>query len=258
MEGFADTSGLPALCSTSPGNPTFIFSFDEARDEPFAVSNCRSPTQDSVSWPEQQCDIAVHDNSIALGTHFRNEHKESQKVASLIIRPATQADAEVIANINVEGWRSAYKNLLPPDYLASLSRESRKRNWLEILSKQEKNKITFLAELAGKFVGFVSCGPERTNDLTFVGEIYAIYLLQEHQRQGVGTALFRKAIDFLLERDLNSLKVWVLSNNPYRAFYELHGGRVIDAKGIVIGQSELRESAYGWISLKSADEPKLK
>jgi GNAT superfamily N-acetyltransferase len=141
----------------------------------------------------------------------------------MIIRPATPDDADNIAHVNVEGWRTAYKDLLSAEYLAALSTQTRRDRWREILTQTETNKITFVAERDGEIIGFVSCGPERTNDSRFVGEIYVIYLLKDHCRMGIGTALFRRGVEFLLNHRMNAMKVWVLRDNPYRTFYERQG-----------------------------------
>ena len=61
------------------------------------------------------------------------------------------------------------------------------------------NHFIYVAENeAGQIVGFADGGPERARDMTFKGELYAIYILNDYQRQGVGRHLIpiycRKAI----------------------------------------------------------------
>lgn len=164
----------------------------------------------------------------------------------MIIRRATPDDADEISHVHVEGWRTAYAELLPPDFLAGLSVEAQTAKWLEILRESAVDSATFVAETEGKVVGFVNGGPERTNDPDFVGEIYAIYVSDNCRRQGIGKSLFQRIIEFLLSLRMNSIKVWVLSDNPYRRFYERQGGLVIGEKPITVGETELMETAYGW------------
>ena len=175
-----------------------------------------------------------------------------RNLPQVLIRSATFSDASAIAQVHVEGWRTAYKNFLPDHVLSDLSVEARKNVWLEILGNESAHAFTFVAETDGTIVGFVNGGPERTSDTLFVAEIYAIYLLENHRRQGVGTALFRTAVEFLVSHRLDSMKVWVLSDNPYRSFYERHGGCVVGEKPITIGGKELIETAYGWKNVNSA------
>ena len=126
----------------------------------------------------------------------------------MTIRPATPDDAGAIAQVHVEAWRTAYQSLLPAAFLATLSEEQRRSRWFEILTNSRVPEFTFVVESHGQIVGFTNGGPERTQDPELVGEIYAIYLLHEHRRHGIGTALFQRSVDFLLEHQLNSLKIW--------------------------------------------------
>ncbi len=48
---------------------------------------------------------------------------------------------------------------------------------------------------------------------------------------------------------MTSMKVWVLADNPFRAFYEALGGKYVSEKEIVIGGAPLIEVAYGWNEL---------
>lgn len=50
--------------------------------------------------------------------------------------------------------------------------------------------------------------------------------------------------------------VWVLGDNPSRAFYETLGGRFLGEKDIEIGGVRLEEVAYGWTDIGRL-EPKL-
>lgn len=169
----------------------------------------------------------------------------------MIIRPATPDDADEIAHVHVEGWRTAYAELLPPDFLAGLSAEGRTIQWREILKESAIDNATFVAESGGKVLGFVNGGPERTNDPDFVGEIYAIYVLDNCRHQGIGKALFQRIVEFLLSHGMNAIKVWVLKENPYRRFYERQGGHVIGEKPLMIGNTELIETAYGWTRMET-------
>ena len=55
-------------------------------------------------------------------------------------------------------------------------------------------------------------------------EIHAIYVLAKHQRRGVGRKLVEAVVARLLHQDHRSLLVWVVTENPYRAFNEQLGG----------------------------------
>ncbi len=166
------------------------------------------------------------------------------------IRPAGPDDAEAIARVHIDTWRTTYTGIVPDDYLERLSYERSARMWQEILSDPGREGFVFVAddEEAG-VVGFVSGGPLREEvpgRPGYQGEVYAIYVLKEHQRQRVGSRLMHRAFRWLAERGMGSVVVWVLEENPSRHFYEALGGRRIAKQKIAIGGVDLPEVAYGW------------
>jgi GNAT superfamily N-acetyltransferase len=167
----------------------------------------------------------------------------------MTIRPATVDDAGAIAHVHVEAWRAAYREIVPAAYLDSLSKNERKDRWVTILGNLSSPGFTFVAESEGEIVGFASGGPERKNDPDYAGELYAMYLLEHFQRQGIGTALFRTVETRLLERGMRSMKVWVLKDNPARAFYERCGGILVEEGVIKIAELDLCQVAYVWKQL---------
>jgi len=163
------------------------------------------------------------------------------------IRVAIPSDAEGIGRVHVDSWRTTYRDLLPADFLAGLSYESRAQTWADTISQHSDRNFIFVLENDGnEIVGFVACGPEREGQHGHDGEIYAIYLLQEVQGQGWGKALFRKATEELKGRGYGAMLLWVLEGNPSRGFYEAMGGKTLAEKEIGIGGVKRVEVAYGW------------
>jgi GNAT superfamily N-acetyltransferase len=100
-------------------------------------------------------------------------------------------------------------------------------------------------------VGFASAGKERTGEFAYHGELYAIYILKAYQGRGVGRRLVEAIVLRLQEHGLNSMMVWVLKDNLFRAFYEALGGQEVGEQDIKIGESTLVEIAYGWKDIRS-------
>jgi GNAT superfamily N-acetyltransferase len=163
------------------------------------------------------------------------------------IRTATIADVAAIARVHVESWRTTYKGILPDDYLADMAYEQRERLWRGILSKPGGQRLVYVAEeTPGNIVGFASGGQERGGDPVYTGELYAIYLLEGWQRQGIGRRLTVAVVRQLIQWGLRSLLIWVLAQNPSRRFYEALGGRQVREKLVITGGVQLIEIAYGW------------
>ncbi len=168
-------------------------------------------------------------------------------MARLVIRPVVRNDAQRLAHVHVEAWRTAYRSILPGEFLDKLSKQDRQEKWETILSKDAPHEFNIAAEVDGQIVGFAGGGPERNNDPRFVGELYALYLLTQYRRQGIGTALLNESMNLLTNRDMHSMKVWVLKENPFRNFYKKRGGTLLtDELKVTIGDLALTEIAYGW------------
>jgi GNAT superfamily N-acetyltransferase len=144
----------------------------------------------------------------------------------LSIRRATVADARAIADLVVRGWQAAYRDLMPADFLGGLSVPSREVAWRSML-EGDVDGLTpaWIAERNGRAVGFVSVGPPRDDEVPLpAAEVYALYVLPEAWRGGVGRSLLTTAVEYLRTRGAALLTLWVLEDNgPGRAFYEVMG-----------------------------------
>lgn len=165
-----------------------------------------------------------------------------------IIRRAKVEDAAAIARVHVESWRSTYAGMLPEKMLLKLSSaEHEQRWWRHVLGRFRRNHFVYVADNeTDGVIGFGSAGSSRDRELDHSGEIYALYVLDEHQGIGVGKALFTSLSERLLRERGPSLVVWVLSTNPSRYFYETMGGRRIATRLDRMGAVEVEETAYGW------------
>jgi L-amino acid N-acyltransferase YncA len=167
------------------------------------------------------------------------------------IRPATQEDASAIAQVHVESWRTTYAGIVPDAYLAGLDVTLRSKLWSERL---QSGTLIFVAEWDGRVAGFADGGPNREAVGECDAELYAIYLLKDAQKRGIGVGLLRAMATALLERNYKSMAVWVLEQNRSRNFYEKTGARIAMSKVIEIGGAKLMEVAYVWPDLRSLVE----
>lgn len=169
---------------------------------------------------------------------------------SVTVRPATTDDAAGIACVHVDTWRTAYQGIVPDSHLASLSYDRRADRWRTALSSPRDNEWTFVGIAEdGHVVGFASGGRERGGDGAYEGELYAIYVLQEHQRSGLGRRLTAAVVERLMAAGFSSMLVWALERNPWRRFYVYLGGQPVGSKAIEISCITLSEVAYGWRDL---------
>ncbi len=164
------------------------------------------------------------------------------------IRAATPRDADQIAFVHIDSWRTTYKNVVNDDFLDSLNIQTKAGFWERVLTTKSEN--VFVADSDGEVVGFATGGQCRDKN-DFDSELYAIYVLQQHQRKNIGRLLLTATAKYLQTCRHSSLYVWVLSDNNSRTFYERLGGELFDQKEIEIGGQQLTEIAYGWRDLSN-------
>jgi GNAT superfamily N-acetyltransferase len=168
----------------------------------------------------------------------------------MTIRRANADDARKIAEVHVASWRTTYHGIVPAEKLASLSVDERAEMWLKAIADEDTKQHVFVAEIENAIIGFASCGPNRDKTSEYTGELRGIYLLEEFQKRGIGTALTCAAAQSLLDRAMSSMLVWVLAENSARKFYEAMGGVYAGAKVIEIGGKALEEVCYGWRDIR--------
>lgn len=171
----------------------------------------------------------------------------------MLIRSATETDIPSIARIHVEGWKTAYSGMVDQGYLDSLSVEKRMEDW-KVWMRSGETDVWIAESGAGDPAGFIAAGrmrtaPPGTSSIRplYSAEIYALYLLSQYWRKGMGKALLQGAAKNLKEKKHKSLCLWVLAENSRAcAFYEALGGQKLGKKKIQIGPSQVDEMCYGW------------
>jgi ribosomal protein S18 acetylase RimI-like enzyme len=172
------------------------------------------------------------------------------------IRVAALEDTPGLARMHVASWRETYVGILPDAMLSSLSVESRKIMWDQVMSQPMTagSTVVHLAEYNEEIIGFGSCGSQRTEHLKekgYDGEISAIYVLREYQGRGLGAKLRLAMAADLLSRGFSAAALWVLRDNPpARRFYERYGAQIIAEREDARGDTVLAELAYGWRHLE--------
>ncbi|WP_417555068.1 GNAT family N-acetyltransferase [Microbacterium sp.] len=146
----------------------------------------------------------------------------------MLLRPATVADADGIAEVHVLSWQAAYRGLVPQDVLDSLSVAERAASWARILA--ETPRRTLVAVDGERVVGWASFGDARDADAGEpdsrggTGELWGIYAHPDAWSTGVGHLLLTAVEQELTDAGHETAYLWVLAGNSRAAeFYERHG-----------------------------------
>jgi ribosomal protein S18 acetylase RimI-like enzyme len=169
------------------------------------------------------------------------------------VRRANKEDIEALAHIHVQGWKAAYGGIVDQDYLDSMNEDYHLEKWKEWI-EGDLSSTLMAFDNDNNPAGFVSYGRLRTPPPgmspirpLYSGEIYAIYILSDYWRQGLGKLLLQEAAKGLAEMKHKSMCLWVLKKNSRAVgFYKKMGGERCGKKDIEIGPSTHLEIAFGW------------
>ena len=151
-----------------------------------------------------------------------------------VLRTATSGDAQLIAGIHAQSWASAYRGILPDDFLDREMSAERETHW--------QTRFEELAAGAGEVliaiqddrpIGFICLVAPDENGSVLVDNLHA---LPGAKGSGLGTAMLSVAAQWARGRGATSMHLYVLEPNVAAiGFYESRGwklaGREDDAMG---------------------------
>lgn len=113
-------------------------------------------------------------------------------MGDVLIRRAVKEDAMALATVRVIGWHQSYAGLMPAELLSKLSIEADRQRVERAFADPENKALRFVAEQHKNVIGMGVCGRLRAGDVAGRGEVYALYLLDEAKRKGLGRAMMQK------------------------------------------------------------------
>jgi len=143
------------------------------------------------------------------------------------IRPGRPEDAQQIAQVNVEAWQSAFRGLMPQDYLDHIDLAARVARWRRTLDNLSRSGEGVLVATKGtQIIGFAGFGPSHDPDENpaRTGLLDAIYLAPGCWGKGAGRQLMAAALRQLASAGYAQATLWVLDSNARaRRFYAAGG-----------------------------------
>ncbi|MBI1777640.1 MAG: GNAT family N-acetyltransferase [Proteobacteria bacterium] len=172
-----------------------------------------------------------------------------RKTSAPSIRPATERDLPAIARVLVDTWRSTFQGILPDSFLSALSypeQEERHRRRM----RQPENQHLVIEDTAGTVVGFANSGRSRLVEYPHLSELYAIYILADHQARGLGRRLVGAVARALIVQGRSRMLVRALEANPCRAFYEHLGAERLGMHSLAMEDFAVPAIDYGWDNVR--------
>lgn len=127
-------------------------------------------------------------------------------------------DRLAVSRIYEEGWKFAYRGIVPQDYLDSIPAGQ----WASCIDQEGVGSL--VVEEDGILIGTSSYSRSRWQQFSGLGEIISIYLLPAYIGRGYGRQLLEAAVGELEKLGYQEIFLWVLEENLHaRKFYERCG-----------------------------------
>ena len=170
----------------------------------------------------------------------------------IVIRRAAPRDAEAIARVRIDGWRTSYRGLIPAAYLDGMQVDASTALWDKILTAGPNPASVFVAAHGDEVIGFAAGSMLAEPKFGLNAELTAVYLRREFQRVGLGRRLIAAVVDAQRALGATGMIVWVIAaNKPARAFYEALGAELLVEQAFQWDGMDLKEAGYGWRDLSA-------
>ena len=156
------------------------------------------------------------------------------------IRKVAQADDfNAISRIYALSWKTAYKGIVPQEYLDELP----ENRWANVLRNSPCDAFVIIEN--GEYIGTSSICAARDEKMSGWGEIVSIYLLPEYFGKGYGKPLLENSVASLISKGYDEIYLWAFEENKRaRKFYEKNGFSPLDRQLININGTDLPEVRY--------------
>lgn len=159
------------------------------------------------------------------------------------IRDIKKEDIPQVVDIQISGWKTAYKGIIDDKYLENMNPEEK----IKMRQKDYTENRFIVAELNNEVVGFcrytdnINKTPETPEADC---ELRAIYVKPELKHNGIGRKMFEYAVNEFKNLGKRKMVIWCLKDNESsKKFYEKMGGKIIKERLIHIGNTDYEEVA---------------
>lgn len=139
----------------------------------------------------------------------------------MIVREMTESDRNAVGELYAAAWKAGYKGLLPQDFLDGITPEkyAERSRGLGFF-----NEGSFVALDGERIVAHCHARAADEPEWRGWGEIHTLYVHPNVWRTGYGTAVFKRAEEWLYERGFDDVYLYVLEGNECaERFYKAQG-----------------------------------
>lgn len=152
-----------------------------------------------------------------------------------------QEDCEAVAHLITLAWNETYRGIVSDEFLDQLyeNEAERARNSLKFFDEDDHQ---FVLEKGDEIIGYMNLGISEDEASDKCGEIHAIYLLREYQKQRLGRKMIEAGMQELRDMGLKRMLIGCLDHNPANDFYLHIGGKYIRQR--IFEKLQLPENVY--------------
>jgi ribosomal protein S18 acetylase RimI-like enzyme len=164
-----------------------------------------------------------------------------------VVRLADRREADQLARLHRNAAIAGYRDIFPveappPSYEEVLAQWE---HWLG--PDWERGRRAFVAAVASEAgarpVGVVLAGPDPSDDA--LGHLARLYVEPDEWGRGIGTQLYRVAIDYMVEVGFSAATLWVLEANARaRSWYERLGWSATGERKTVYAPASIDDVRY--------------
>ncbi len=144
-------------------------------------------------------------------------------------RDASAEDFAAIAELQIENWRSAYRGILPDEYLDDTVVQERREYWRNVSRAGPAGQLVLVTKAGDLLAGFIAVYLDADSEVD--ATIENLHVRPRFQNRGLGRRLLAAAAERLIAMPVTSVCLWVFDANVDAIrFYKRLGGEV-DAHG---------------------------
>jgi ribosomal protein S18 acetylase RimI-like enzyme len=153
-----------------------------------------------------------------------------------------------MAHVQVDSFKTNYARIFPAGYLAQFTYEEQEQDWRDWIAQGKSDAIFVAVTEAGEVAGY-ALGGRSMERPPYESELVSLHIRPEYQKLGLGRRLIGAVSQELYRLGCKSLFLYVLADNPSRAFYEKLGGVEIGERAWEHNAeygTNVYDIAYGW------------
>lgn len=142
---------------------------------------------------------------------------------AVTIRRVKMGDENILAYIQTESWKEAFRDIVPEEKLLECTQIERvTRMYRKLLEEQKGNG--YILELDGKPHCIAWWDKSREKSMPEYAELICIHSLKGNWHKGYGSRMMERILEDVKEAGYSRIMLWVFEKN-IRAirFYEAHG-----------------------------------